>query len=60
MLNMFFYYSGLKKYSDWPTYPQFYVSGELVGGLDIIKVRIYLDCLFRQDNSRKSCEFAIC
>jgi Grx4 family monothiol glutaredoxin len=28
---------GLKKYSDWPTYPQFYVKGELVGGLDIIK-----------------------
>ena len=28
---------GLKKYSDWPTYPQLYVSGDLVGGLDIIK-----------------------
>lgn len=28
---------GLKKYSDWPTYPQLYMSGELVGGLDIIK-----------------------
>lgn len=28
---------GLKTYSDWPTYPQVYVSGELVGGLDIIK-----------------------
>ncbi len=28
---------GLKKYSDWPTYPQLYVNGELVGGLDIIK-----------------------
>lgn len=31
---------GLKTYSSWPTYPQLYVSGELVGGLDIIKVRI--------------------
>lgn len=26
---------GLKKYSDWPTYPQVYVKGELLGGLDI-------------------------
>lgn len=28
---------GLKKFSNWPTFPQVYVSGELVGGLDIIK-----------------------
>lgn len=28
---------GLKKFSDWPTYPQLYVNGELIGGLDIIK-----------------------
>jgi len=28
---------GLKKYSSWPTYPQLYVNGELVGGLDIVK-----------------------
>merc|ERR1719300_713659 len=28
---------GLKKYSNWPTYPQVYVKGELIGGLDIIK-----------------------
>lgn len=28
---------GLKTYSKWPTYPQLYVKGELVGGLDIIK-----------------------
>ncbi|ESO99023.1 hypothetical protein LOTGIDRAFT_238952 [Lottia gigantea] len=28
---------GLKKYSDWPTYPQVYVKGDLIGGLDIIK-----------------------
>ena len=28
---------GLKSYSDWPTFPQFYVKGELVGGLDIMK-----------------------
>lgn len=28
---------GLKTYSNWPTYPQLYVRGELIGGLDIIK-----------------------
>jgi len=28
---------GLKEYSSWPTYPQLYVSGELIGGLDIVK-----------------------
>ncbi|XP_067858487.1 glutaredoxin 3 [Heptranchias perlo] len=28
---------GLKIYSNWPTYPQLYVNGELVGGLDIVK-----------------------
>ncbi|XP_072485187.1 glutaredoxin-3 isoform X3 [Notamacropus eugenii] len=28
---------GLKMYSNWPTYPQLYVSGELIGGLDIVK-----------------------
>jgi monothiol glutaredoxin len=26
----------LKRYSNWPTYPQLYVGGELVGGSDII------------------------
>jgi Grx4 family monothiol glutaredoxin len=28
---------GLKEYSDWPTYPQLYVNGELLGGLDIVQ-----------------------
>jgi Grx4 family monothiol glutaredoxin len=27
---------GLKEYSDWPTYPQLYANGELVGGCDIV------------------------
>lgn len=27
---------GLKAYSSWPTYPQLYVGGELVGGCDIV------------------------
>jgi monothiol glutaredoxin len=26
----------LKSYSNWPTYPQLYVNGELVGGCDIV------------------------
>lgn len=28
---------GLKVYSDWPTFPQLYVNGELMGGVDIIQ-----------------------
>jgi Grx4 family monothiol glutaredoxin len=28
---------GLKVYSDWPTYPQLYLAGELIGGLDIVR-----------------------
>ncbi|QLL34922.1 hypothetical protein HG536_0H02970 [Torulaspora globosa] len=28
---------GLKKFSDWPTFPQLYVKGEFQGGLDITK-----------------------
>lgn len=27
----------MKKFSDWPTFPQLYIDGEFVGGLDIIK-----------------------
>ena len=26
----------LPAYSDWPTFPQLYVDGELVGGCDIV------------------------
>ncbi len=26
----------LKSYSNWPTYPQLYIGGELVGGCDIV------------------------
>lgn len=29
---------GLKEYSEWPTFPQVYVGGELVGGLDIVSI----------------------
>ena len=27
---------GLKAYSNWPTFPQLYVNGELLGGCDIV------------------------
>ena len=27
---------GLKTYSNWPTYPQLYADGKLLGGLDIV------------------------
>lgn len=29
--------TGLKAFSDWPTFPQLYINGEFQGGLDIIK-----------------------
>lgn len=28
--------AGLKDFSDWPTFPQLYVQGELLGGSDIV------------------------
>lgn len=27
---------GLKTYSNWPTFPQLYINGELIGGCDIM------------------------
>ncbi|HET7544384.1 MAG TPA: Grx4 family monothiol glutaredoxin [Polyangiaceae bacterium] len=27
---------GLKEYSSWPTFPQLYIGGKLVGGADIV------------------------
>jgi Grx4 family monothiol glutaredoxin len=32
---------GLKAFSDWPTFPQVYVGGELIGGLDIVSGPIH-------------------
>ena len=29
---------GLKEYADWPTFPQLWTGGELVGGLDIVSL----------------------
>lgn len=31
----------LKVLNDWPTFPQIIVNGELIGGLDILKVRLH-------------------
>ena len=28
---------GLKEFSSWPTYPQLYVDGKLIGGADIVR-----------------------
>jgi len=28
---------GLKEFADWPTFPQLWADGELVGGLDIVR-----------------------
>ena len=28
---------GLKDYANWPTFPQLYIKGELVGGADIMR-----------------------
>ncbi|KAL6451832.1 GRX4 Monothiol glutaredoxin-4 [Candida maltosa Xu316] len=39
---------GLKKFSDWPTFPQLYINGEFQGGLDIIKENIEDDDKFFQ------------
>lgn len=30
---------GLKDFADWPTFPQLWTSGELVGGLDIVSAK---------------------
>jgi Grx4 family monothiol glutaredoxin len=31
---------GLKELSNWPTYPQIYLDGELLGGLDIVREQL--------------------
>lgn len=41
--------SDIKIYSDWPTFPQLYVNGELIGGIDVIQEMIsngeFQECL---------------
>ena len=34
---------GLKTFADWPTFPQLWVDGELVGGLDIVREELAAD-----------------
>ena len=44
---------GIKDFSDWPTIPQLYVKGELVGGCDIITEMTLsgeLDAMFDAQN----------
>lgn len=45
---------GLKKHSNWPTYPQIYVNGELQGGLDILKEMAEEGSLLEQWNLQSS------
>ncbi|CAK4031552.1 hypothetical protein B0A54_16485 [Lecanosticta acicola] len=45
---------GLKEFSDWPTFPQVYVDGELVGGLDILKEEFENDPTFLDSYSVKN------
>lgn len=33
---------GLKEFADWPTFPQLWVKGELMGGLDIVRATLLL------------------
>lgn len=39
---------GLKAFSDWPTYPQLYLDGNLVGGLDIVSSAPNFEFVFRR------------
>ena len=32
---------GLKEFADWPTFPQLWADGDLVGGLDIVSIRLH-------------------
>ncbi|KAK3984297.1 putative monothiol glutaredoxin-4 [Cladorrhinum sp. PSN332] len=45
---------GLKEFADWPTYPQLWVGGELVGGLDIVKEELANDADFFKAYSVKA------
>lgn len=42
---------GLKAFSDWPTFPQLYVDGMLIGGLDIVREECENDPDFLKDSS---------
>lgn len=42
---------GLKEFSDWPTFPQLYAGGELIGGLDIVREEFENDPNFLSEHS---------
>jgi monothiol glutaredoxin len=48
---------GIKEFSDWPTIPQLYISGEFVGGCDIVR-ELYesgeLNNILKQSNTNKA------
>ena len=45
---------GLKEFADWPTFPQLWVNGELVGGLDIVKEEFEADPEFLAEYAVKA------
>ncbi|KAH7188067.1 thioredoxin-like protein [Fusarium flagelliforme] len=44
---------GLKAFGEWPTFPQLWVEGELVGGLDIVKEEFSSNPSFLNQHSRE-------
>lgn len=46
---------GLKTYSNWPTFPQLYVNGELVGGCDIVVEMYHSGELQKLLNEQDAC-----
>ena len=44
---------GLKSYSGWPTFPQLYIDGELVGGFDITRQMVLDGSLVNELSRRK-------
>jgi Grx4 family monothiol glutaredoxin len=46
--------TGLKEFADWPTFPQLWVGGELVGGLDIVREEFENDEDFLKEYSVNS------
>lgn len=45
---------GLKEYSEWPTFPQLYTNGDLIGGLDIVREEMEADADFFKPFSTKA------
>ena len=37
VLNDLDFKENMKKFTNWPTFPQLYVKGEFIGGIDIVK-----------------------